>query len=173
MFQWLAVGNYNSTSTINALFKSALLRASGFNDEVFKVQISPQPKAEAAYGLVCDKVLNFLEGTDEVVAGESFAESGHERSWDTLLNADRLTKGLELLSTLSRLTHFIETYNQYANSRNANVSPLKIDNISMKDIRGRLSSSLSELKGTDSKTVQVEPIFIMALKHLLEVKINS
>lgn len=174
MFQWLAVGNYSADSPINALFKSALLRASGFDEaEVFTVQISPRPKAEAAYGLVSEKELKHANGTDEVVAGESFVEGGKEQAWNELLKAERLTKGLEVPTTLTRLNHFVDTYNSYANSRGARVSPLVIDAISMRTIKSRLATTLSDLKGLDPKNAQVEPVFIMALRHLLELRITS
>ncbi|HEX7955826.1 MAG TPA: hypothetical protein VF508_02730, partial [Pyrinomonadaceae bacterium] len=172
MFNWLAVGRYDSGKPINALLKSVMLRASGFSaSEDFRVHISPFPKAEAAYGLVTGKDLSYsAEALNKVVAGEKFAEGGGEKGWDELLSAARLTAGVGVPQTLERLNHFLEAYNDYANTQGAVVSPFNVDTISMRDVRNRLETSLSDLKGGDPKTSQVEPIFIVALKHLLEVR---
>jgi hypothetical protein len=173
MFHWLDVGSYSMKSPINELFKKALLQASGFaSTEIFKLKISSRPKAEAAYGLVCDEDLKINENNfEEVLAGEKFVENGQEKNWDQTIKAERLTSGLRAPQTLERLNDFLQVFNAYAKSRGAVISPFNPDAIAMRDVVSRLDQTLGSFKDySDPNNVQLEPVFILALKHLLAVK---
>jgi hypothetical protein len=172
MFSWLDVGSYNIKSPINELFKKALLQASGFaSTEIFKLAISSEPKAEAAYGLVCDEDLKIEEnGFEEVLAGEAFVENGQEQKWNQLIKADRLS-GLHAPQNLDRLNDFLQVFNTYAKSRGTVISPISVDATAMRDIVSRMEQTLGDFKGDgDPNDIQLEPLFIIALKHLLAVK---
>lgn len=173
MFYWLDVGSYSIQSPINELFKKALLQASGFaSAEIFKLSISSEPKAEAAYGLVCEEDLKIIgDGFDAVVAGEAFVEGNKEQKWNQLIKADRLGGGLHPSQTMERLNDFLQVFNTYAKSRGAVVSPLSIDVTAMRDILTRVDQTLGKFKNNgDPNDIQLEPIFIIELKHLLDVK---
>ena len=57
MLYWLADGNYGKQSRINDLFKFVLTKASGFitDPNMINVIVTNEPKAESAFGLVCDR----------------------------------------------------------------------------------------------------------------------
>jgi hypothetical protein len=178
IFHWVATGNYNSRSPINTLFKNVLLKASGFqvDPRMFEVKVSPQPKAEAAFGLVCGgATLKYDENvkTDEVVAGELFIENGKPCDWSETLTAERLKKGLEAQRKLERFEDFVQTFDTYAKSPNTVVSPIAPDAILMNKIYQRLSQTLADFRASDENSIHVEPLFIIALKTLLEVKTNE
>lgn len=176
MFHWLGAGAYSSNSPISTLFKSALLKASGFKDDpkTFDVHISPEPKAEAAFGLVCTETdLDESGRTDKVMAGEIFIEDGKQYDWREPLTAERIKKGLEVPQTLQNLEDFIESFNSYANSRNAVIPSLSSNGILINSIKNRLSQKLLDLKGKEAKAIHVEPLFISALKILLKIKADE
>lgn len=173
MFHWLATGAYSSNSPISALFKSVLLKASGFKDDpkTFDVHISPEPKAEAAFGLVCTETdLDESGRTDKVMAGEVFIEDSKQCDWRETLTAGRIKKGLEVPQTLQNMEDFIEIFNSYANSKNAVIPSLFSNDILIKK---RLSQKLLDLKGKEAKAIHVEPLFISALKILLKIKADE
>jgi hypothetical protein len=173
LLHWLAAGSYNRNSAINELFKRALLQASGFEGKSadFRVTISHEPKGEAAYGLVCHRELGLDVDIEEgVLAGERFIEAGEERGWHEMLTPDKLKGGLVLPASLEQFNNFIEVFNKYATSKDAVVPPISDIEATMRDVRKRLEGSLSELTRHDPAAILVEPIFILALKHLLDIK---
>jgi hypothetical protein len=164
MFSWL-VG-------FDALFKKLLLKASGFQKDPgrFEVWISPVPKAEAAFGLVCERGrLEYDENAqrDGFLSGEGFIENGNSCNWNEILTAGRLTEGLEAPTKLEKLEAFVETFNEHAKSNGTAM-------IELNDIRDRIRDSLSQkladFKSTNTATIHTEPLFIYALKTLLEIK---
>lgn len=181
MFHWLDAGEYSSRSHITGLFKEAFLRGAGLSGEsIFKIRISPSPKAEAAYGLVTDGGLidQAADGLMDVsphagvVAGERFLEEGHDKTWDELLDAKRLTGRIDVPQKLERLEEFIETFNRYAKLRG--MPAVNTGGALMREVRNRTASTISQFRGReDDSTVLVEPIFIVALKHLIEVRLES
>lgn len=172
MFNWLDAGEYTKSSRVNKLFKEAFLRGAGLaRESVFKITISPNPKAEAAYGLVSDGVLNSDDTSEGVVAGERFREGGQEKAWDEVLDAKRLAGAIEVSPRLERLQEFLATFNGFA--RASGIPAVASDDAMLREVRNRTASSLSQFKGReDDPTVLVEPIFIIALKHVLEVQLE-
>jgi len=177
IFHWVAAGRYDSRSPINTLFKDVLLKASGFqiDPRMFEVKVSPQPKAESAFGLVCGGATLKDENAkkDEVVAGEVFMEDGTKRDWGETLTAEKLKSGLEAPQELEQLEDFVITFNTYAKSPNTVVSPIASDAVLMNKIYQRLSKTLADFKMVDEKAIHVEPLFISELKTLLEVKTDE
>lgn len=171
MFHWLDAGEYNERSSISQLFKMVFLSAAGLGkEEIVDIKISPLPKAEAAWGLVCATDLSSDWNSSEgVLAGERFRENGTEQEWTELLTADRLTKDIEVPASLERLKVFLNVFNSYARETHI-IQPVSINEELLRKIRGRLATSISELRGRDDEMINVEPIFILALKHLLEIE---
>lgn len=165
LFHWLDAGSYSRKSPINELLKSVLLHASSFEGQQkdFNVVISSQPKAEAAYGLVCDKPLEFdLNGEEGVLAGEIFLEQNQRQPWNELLNPARLQKAITVPASLDRFKDFLQIFNKYATSRNALVRPVEANDMTVRDIRNRLAGNLVDLSKQDVKTMLVQPIFILS-----------
>lgn len=177
MFHWLAVGAYSSKSPINTLFKDILLKASGFpsQPEMFDIHISPEPKAEASFGLVCEKT-DLKDESKKIIgvlAGELFEEGGKKCNWDQLITAERMGRGMATSQKLQNLEDFINMFNSYAKSKNAVVSAIKSDNILIDVIKKQLDDQLVNVKGKDEKAIHVEPLFISELKTLLKIKADE
>lgn len=173
IFHWVAAGLYSNNSPINALFKNILSEASGFSTahKLFNIHISIEPKAESAFGLVCDGTgVDESARIDKIVAGEMFMEGGKQLDWDEAITAERLAKGIDAPQRLKKLGHFIEIYNAYANQKGAVVSDIKSDDILIKAIRDQLAETLADAKNKDPKAIHVEPLFITELKTLLKIK---
>jgi len=124
--------------------------------------------------LVCTETdLDESGRTDAVMAGEVFIEDSKQCDWSETLTAKRIKKGLEIPQTLQNLEDFIETFNSYANSRNAVIPSLLSDDILINTIKKRLSQKLLDFKGKEAKAIHVEPLFISALKILLKIKADE
>lgn len=170
LLHWLASGSFNSTKPINRFFKNILLHSSGFegeNDDL-RLMISPNPKAEAAYGLVQNVELGFDEKADEmIVAGEAFSEQHEQRDWNEILSPARLKSGIEVPNKLERIQDFLAAFNEHTRE------VPRVENIDVltREVRKRLADSLKEFTMyKDTKAISVEPVFILALKHMLKIK---
>ena len=163
ILHWLANGNFGPRSENNRHLKGIILAASGFDrDSLFDLQITPQPKHEAAAGLVDDKVSLESESTQGefgILAGEAFIENGKDCEWKELLTAERFENGLTLGKNLPQIENFITTFN--AGLGNTLGGPIILD----RELKHRLTSNLRDgLQETD------EPLFISGVKNLLKRK---
>ncbi|MBI1923906.1 hypothetical protein HYR99_06610 [Candidatus Poribacteria bacterium] len=167
MFRWLE-------SNTDEFFKKIFLKASGFEEEVrrFEVWISPSPKSEAAFGLVSEGVhLQYDENAQGFLAGEAFIENGNRCEWSEILTAERLTRGLEVPSKLEKIEDFVHTFNTFAPS--IGVAIIETDVDLMNRIRDSLSEELARSKYAEKAKVRIQPLFVYALKTLLEIKIHE
>lgn len=188
IFRWLDI---DGEERINALYKAVFLQGAGWkDDQAFRVILSVEPKTEAAYGLVADSNLQGGNLERQVLAGESFlaeglieglnttsADRGHDNApqklgWNTILTADAFTKTLYPPQQLDRLADFVAAFNHFA-SHQGLVSVVKFSNEEAKEVRQRLGQSLSRYRGKTSANIVVEPIFIVALRHWLEVRLGG
>lgn len=190
IFRWLDI---DGEGHINALYKAAFSQGAGWaDDQSFRVILSPDPKTEAAYGLVYESDVQGGNPARKVLAGESFiAEDvvqewpetlptggGHKAGphplpWDTVLTPEAFTRRLSPPRKLDRLTDLVETYNKFARNRGL-VPPVSLGNEESEEVKRRLGQSLSRYRGvTETANVVVEPVFIMALRHWLEVRLGG
>ena len=187
VFRWLDI---DGEERINALYKTIFMKGAGWNDEeAFRVMLSPEPKREAAYGLVSDGNLQGGDINRSVLAGESFIAQGsvdewpevvspegdrpRKLDWNTLLTPEAFTKRLRAPETLDRLTDFIMTFNRFATAK-ALVSTVSLTNEDTEEVRKRLGQSLSRYHETDeTANIVVEPVFIVALRHWLELRLGG
>jgi len=180
MFDWLTGGeSYTVDSEISELFKTMVIAGSGFNprNQNFKICISPSPKHEVAYGLVSD-VTN-LAGVEKqeslgVIAGEAFIEQRARKEWHESISANRLHTGLEKTGNLLQFTKFLETFNGYAKSQSGGRVKAIKDYASPMEAAGKaLSGDLSAYKYTDEDNIEVQPLFIMLVKHFVDIKVGQ
>jgi hypothetical protein len=179
LLHWVAKGRYDGQAAINEIFRDMLLHAAGWEDRKGKlrIQISPEPKAEAAYGLVVDYRLEDFDRFDEsafntVVSGESFrigsATETVEQPATSLLSREMLKQGLEL-GRLDSLKAFADVYNGYARRPGWNLRPIG----DLDSMVGRIYSSVAEWVGQqracDVNEIGLEPLFIVGLRAFLTV----
>jgi len=169
MFHWLDIDGDGKS---NKLYKKMFAKGAGWTgDEPFNVILSSAPKAEAAYGLVCDGNLEANAEPDrDVIAGESFYENGRAQAWSQTLTAERFTRPLEPAQKLEHLEDFLTGFNEFAN-REGLVEAWKFDTTLWTEVVRRLKQDLSRYKGQENTAdIVVEPIFILGLKELLEIR---
>jgi len=185
ILNWLAPGGkYNSESPINALFKVVLLQASGFeaNPKEFRVEVSPRPKHEAAYGLVCGgRKLGYPQNCG-VLAGEAFEANGQSFDWTEMLTVGHYANQLQLTG-IQQLEDFVDTFNDSVGSASGIIDRPIVINDSKREIKRRLDEQIAAesrnahkdferiaRQGQSATAYHPEPLFIHALKTLLAVK---
>ena len=172
IFRWLTNGAWKTQNNpYKNLFESVFKTA--VNEELtpfLEIKMSSLPKKESAYGLVCDAILYVPDDSHKIVfAGESFKENNNTHQWNEIINADVLTDSLKPTDRLEKLADFVAAFNEFANASNGQVKKFDFDDKKMADVRGRLANDLARLahQRAQQQTVIVQPIFILALKHLL------
>ncbi|HZE72492.1 MAG TPA: hypothetical protein VE135_23530 [Pyrinomonadaceae bacterium] len=187
IFRWLDI---DRDRHINVLYKEVFSSGAQWPESGFEVVISEEPKIEAAYGLVSNQQLSSGDGSGGVLAGESFVldpasnadeksvvsrqtESSNNLAWNTTLTAEMFTHTLRPPTKLDRLAEFINTFNKFA--RNTGLIPPTggTDN-ELEEVRRRLGQSLARYRGSgEISKIVVEPIFIVALRHWLEIRLGG
>jgi hypothetical protein len=190
VFRWLDI---DGEERINALYKAIFLKGVGWTDEkALRLKLSPEPKREAAYGLVSEGNLQGGEINQSVLAGESFIAQGsidewpdiissepgnddrpRKLPWHTLLTPEAFTKRLQAPENLDRLADFIATFNRFATAKGL-VSMVSLSNEDADEVRKRLGQSLSRYhENRETADIVVEPVFIVALRHWLELRLGG
>lgn len=162
MFRWLTSGGpFTSTSAANSVLERVFFKASGLMGDSLTIEISKKPKAEAAFGLVCDTTINSTTGANDkqVLAGETFIQDAQEKSWDTMLATDADAFDISVPQNLEKLDEFIVAFNEAAGDAELlQVAPnVNARAALLNDVRNLLSNNINS----------GEPIFILALKGLL------
>ena len=170
ILHWLANGEFKPDSGSCGHLKDILLTASGFDPEsLFDLEITPNPKHEAAAGLVDAQVI--LEATEsqfDFLAGEIFTENGRDHEWTELLTAERLGNSLRSGNKLMETETFIEEFNDgLGKSLDGHIN---LDRELKKKLTIDLNDKLENLARKPDKERVVEPLFILLLKKLIELE---
>ena len=167
ILHWLANGEFKPDSYSCGHLKDILLAASGFDSErYFDLEITPNPKHEAAAGLVDEEtILKSTERQFHFLAGEVFTENGKNKAWTELLTAERLGNGLRSGDKLIEIETFIEKFN--AGLGKSLGQPVCFDEALKHKLASDLNSGLQNLAFTAPGKRIVEPLFILVLKDLL------
>ena len=168
ILHWLANGEFKPDSDSCGHLKDILLTASGFDPKsFFDLEITPNPKHEAAAGLVDTRII--LKSTEHqfgFLAGEVFTENGKNKAWTELLTAERLGNGLRSGDKLVEIETFIEKFN--AGLGKVLGQPIYLDAALKQKLIGNLNGDLQNLAFTATGKRIVEPLFILILKDLLK-----
>ena len=173
ILHWLANGEFGPDSASKELLKQVLRDASGFSyDDFFDLVISKYPKEEAAFGLVNEEII--LESNEvqleEILAGEAFIEDETECRWTEILTAERLVRGFSTHQRLEQIENFVKSFNANTGRGQAIEMPIELAEVDSNLIFERLQNQLLNFRGTDPQNLHIEPLFILALKLLLERK---
>lgn len=177
IFHWSAGGNYKNDPSPNTLFQELLIEAAGFEakDSLLKIIISPKPKTEAAYGVLCDAMLNpesDLKAKQVCISGEPYSVGKSIFEWDKALLSQQLRDGIKIES-LPNLTNFINAFNTVRETKKLTFSPLQVTAQDKNHILQRVRDITSGFEAVDINEIHVEPLFITTLKCLLELKIEQ
>ena len=173
ILHWLANGEFKPNSHSCGHLKDILLSASGFDPEsYFDLEITPNPKHEAAAGLVDEGTILKVPNTEfDFLAGEVFTENGEDKAWTELLKAERLGNGLRSGDRLEKIETFIEKFN--AGLGEALGQLIHFDAALRHKLAGGLNGSLQNLAFASPKERVVEPLFILVLKNLLKLETEN
>ncbi len=177
ILHWLANGKFDSNEISKKRLKQILLDASGFDTDInrFDLEISKSPKEEASYGLVQSET--FLEwtqdqlGKTDVLAGETFIENGEKKAWTEILTPERLASGLDTTEELEleQIRDFVESFNKSGWSG----EKITLDQRTHDFILAQLQNTFQKFRNDTPENLHIEPLFILALKLLLEWKTNQ
>ena len=170
ILHWLANGNFGPHSDNNMHLKQVILAASGFNrNDLFNLAITEHYKHEAAFGLVDEgTILKSDNAQWDLLAGEVFTENGKDCDWTAILTAERFGNHLKPGSQFTQIENFLESFN--AGLGKAIGIPVNFDR-GLKDTLDKdLYGDLTQLNLTHPEKRIIEPLFILALKNLLEQK---
>ena len=173
ILHWLANGEFKPNSHSYGHLKNILLTASCFDPEsYFDLEITPNPKHEAAAGLVDEGMILEAPNTEfDFLAGEVFTENGRDFLWTELLTAERLGNGLRSGNQLMKIETFIKEFN--AGLGKALGQSVYFDAALRHKLAGGLNGALQTLALTDSGERIVEPLFILVLKNLLKLETEN
>lgn len=175
ILHWLANGNFRTNEICETRLKKILLDASGFETDLnrFDLKISKSPKEEAAYGLVqTDTILEWTQellNKKDVLAGETFTENGEARVWTELLSPERLAAGIDTTEDLVQIRNFVESFNNSGWSGEM----ITLDQRTRDFVTAQLQNKFQKFRNDSPENLRIEPLFILALKYLLEWKTNQ
>ena len=173
ILNWLANGEFKPNSHSYGHLKDILLSASGFDPEsYFDLEITPNPKHEAAAGLVDAGTILKVPNTEfDFLAGEVFTEDGKDHEWTEPLTGERLGNSLRSGDRLVKIETFIEKFNTGLGK--ALGQSVYLDATLRHKLASNLNSTLQTLAFTDPRERIVEPLFILALKNLLKLETEN
>jgi hypothetical protein len=167
LLHWCALGEFAPELDIDKRLKHALLAATEFPKSPFDIEISVEPKAEVAYGLLVDEQFvgtkTVSEDEDEeaeeeqlpVIAGESFTENGTPRGCLSWVTAGSVKRGMLLDPELGTFDAFLKCLH------------LELDG----PVRQRLVERTNNELINDSKRptdhIRLQPPFVAVLKQYL------
>ena len=187
ILHWMAEGSFNNDTIAlrcRKHLKHVIREASRFdNDNNRGIEISRSPKEEAAYGLVTEgTILDESKKTQlNILAGETFTENGVEvdYGWTEILTAERLKKRLSVpKNKLEQIENFIKNFNAGLGAEikmpvalNETLSGETHGSATVRDlIFEELEKVFQDFSDAAPEDISVEPLFILALKALLEAK---
>jgi hypothetical protein len=184
IFRWLDI---DRNGQMNVLYKALLSGGANWKNGSFDVRLSPEPKMEAAYGLVSDRSLLAGNSAHKVLAGdvvvreqestERAGEPQNERArtlgWDTILTAEMFSQTLRPAKQLVRFPQFLQTFNRSVKETGLFAVTGSIDD-QLHELHRRLGQSLNRYRGTpDTTKIVVEPVFIIALRQWLDIRLGG
>jgi hypothetical protein len=176
IFRWLIDGEMWHESALARLFESLFesIFSNALSEKLnghFKLETSNLPKQEAAFGLVCNKSIGRqTEKNEKVFAGEFFMKGNVRQRWNEDLKKAPLTDVIQPTAKLEKLSEFVKQFNYFAEHSEGLFEKFECNDKKMDLVRGNLANTLADLarEKANNKEVMVQPIFILALKHLLK-----
>ena len=162
---------------------------SGLEEEYhFRIYMSKKPKTEVASGMIEERPHNDAEFFDEkrqtvalfgkeaddyvassVLAGETYKQDGETKPRESFISAYDISKGLAVES-LDDTRAFLDAFNRNAHKWADSVA---IDDDGWRTIQRQVNGYYVSEKGKDVKKIFVEPVFIVAMKKMMEVIENG
>jgi hypothetical protein len=178
LLKWNLEGDFGTDCQAYGKYSDVIRYASGLDDPYFSIEISKNPKTEVAHGLLSGFVVEIPKSqaaaVKQVISGESVIAGSDEISWNEYINSALLAKVIKFGDNpLSNFFSFLDYYsgqwelplNTNTRKRNRNIADIK------REMKDKVISKLAQKRlagASDSNKIQVEPIYIIALKCFLE-----
>ena len=188
-FYWLTGGGiFDSNSVRMRVLKKMLEEASGLdNSYAFDIYLSDKPKIEVASGMIEERPRHRLFDEEEmqqnlfgdtedeyvfssVLCGEDYKLNGEIHDKDSFISARDISAGIEI-EELLEFQGFLEKFNK--NRKSDWLNGILLTDDQLREVRKRVYNYYIAEKGKDIKEIHVEPVFILALKKLMEMLIND
>lgn len=188
-FYWLTGGGiFDSSSVRMRVLKKVMEEGAGLGDSYdFGIYLSDKPKIEVASGMIEERPRHrlfdeedmqqnlFGDTEDEyvfssVLCGELYQLDGKTHTQDDFISARDIAAGIEI-GELTEFQNFLEKFNQ--NRKSVWLNGIALTDVQKRDVKKRVYNYYIAEKGKDIKEIHVEPVFVMALKKLMEMLINE
>ena len=176
IFLWCALGKLSERSEIHKRFANAFLTAADLKNTKIEIRLSEKPKSEVAYGLVCqDLPLKVKEDFAKPLAGEAFLIGDVEQSWDSSPPAEEIRKRTVVVDRkFPFFRQFLESLDETPDEDLLDRLGGQVD-LRLTMLAGEVASAQQreKRKKKDENLLRNEPIFIIALKAYLAMRIEE
>jgi hypothetical protein len=199
IFRWCALGKLSEHSDIHTRFANSFLTGADLKKKTegqqpenkdqaltpkIIIQLSQKPKSEVAYGLVCQDIpLQVNDDFATSMAGEAFVVDDHgnelKRDWDSAPTAEQiLKKTVQVQRGFPNFRQFLESVDELQDEERLS----DFFDILGGEVDRRLSKLAVEVateqlkdrkKKREDNLLRNEPIFIIALKAYLDIRIKE
>ena len=176
IFRWCALGRLSERSEIHTRFARAFLTAADLKNTKIEIRLSEKPKSEVAYGLVCqDLPLKVSEDFAKPLAGEAYLIGDAEQTWDSSPPADEIRKRTVMVDRkFPFFTRFLEALEESPDEDLLDRLGGQVD-LRLTMLAGEVAGAQQKdkKKKKDENLLRNEPIFIIALKAYLAMRIEE
>lgn len=188
IFSWLTGGRFEDSNNYLGIIKNIFERKSGLRrDAAFRIYLSEKPKVEVVAGMIGDKPTNDKDFFDEdriadtlfgeeydprraesVMAGNDFVCHDIPGYPDGFISAADISDGIKV-SELDEINSFVHMFNK---GKYIWHEPISFSNSDMAHLLKNVNGYYVAQKGLDPKDIYVEPIFIVAMKQLIDMQVG-
>ena len=185
IFYWLVGGSiFRDSNTRMGVLKKILQEAAGFEEKYdVKIYLSERPKIEVASGMITERPRHQMRAEEEtaeklfgdtedeyiinsVLAGESFNLNGESKAEDDFISAREISAGIDI-TNIDEFNAFVKEFNK--NKKSVWLNGIEYDEGKQSDLKKAVLNYYVAEKGKNIKEVYVEPVYITALKKMMEM----
>lgn len=185
IFLWLGGSNFFQSDSVRmTVLKNILKEASGFEDDyAINIHLSEKPKIEVASGMITERPRHDMREEDaaneklfgdtedeyilsSMLSGESFSVNGESRDNQSFISARDIAAGVDV-KELSEFGNFVNMFNK--NKRSIWLNGIEYGDRLQSDLKKAVMNYYVAEKGKDVKEIYVEPVYMTALKKMMEM----
>lgn len=173
LFHWIQRGPFEpQSSPLKGFFADMVTVPGGVSSQGFSFELTREPKAEVAYGIVVESPLGVAAGAVDASSVVSGEECTVRDTPVEVLTASDFSTGVNV-GQLSNLADFVDLFNRYARGRDWLLLPIAPVTDILRDVQDSTLQSVAERRGQSQEEIELEPIFVMALRALLRKQLEA